>query len=124
MPEDVARATLHEVARVLTPDGRALITVPNRAHLRNRARELFGQPTVLMDPTHLREYSIDEARVLLDGSPLRSLRFSAALLYFPKERFLARWLPPEDPLRGLIVRRAPQLASHFLLLAAPRESAS
>lgn len=117
MPEEVVDATLHEVARVLTPDGKALITVPNRAHLRNRAREIFGQPTVLMDPTHLREYSIAEARALLDESPLRLLRFAARLLYFPKERFLSRWLPPEDPLRGFIVRRAPQLASHFLLLA-------
>ena len=120
MPELEVRETLAKAAESLAPHGVLLITVPNHLHLRNRVRRWLGQPTVWMDPTHLREYEIDEAKHLIDGLPLALRRFEPAVLYFPKEPLVARLIPPASPIRERVIARIPQIASHFAILAEKR----
>lgn len=109
-------ALFAEIRRVLVPGGHLLLTVPNRLQLRNRARRLIGRCPVLMDPTHLREYTLAQARQAVRGSGLAEVAFRGAVLYFPWEGRVARLLPPESPWRSRVVRLAPQLASHFIFL--------
>ena len=120
MPEEEVRATLQRAVDLLEPGGHLLVTVPNRLHLRNRVRRLLGQPLVWMDPTHLREYRLVEARQMLGGLPVLLRRFEAAVLYFPYEARVARALPAESPVREWITARVPSIASHFLMLAEKR----
>lgn len=120
MPEPEVRETLAKAAASLAPGGALLITVPNRLHLRNRVRRLLGKPAVWMDPTHLREYDLDEAKHLIDGLPLALRRFEPAILYFPKEPLVARLIPPASPIRERLIARVPRIASHFAMLAEKR----
>jgi 2-polyprenyl-3-methyl-5-hydroxy-6-metoxy-1,4-benzoquinol methylase len=116
VPEAELPALLAEVVRVIAPHGHLLLTVPNRLHLRNRARRLAGRPLVLMDPTHLREYTLAEARAVVAALPLRPRAFRPAVLYFPREPEVARVIPAHSRLRRGIIRLAPQVASHFVFL--------
>jgi hypothetical protein len=73
-----------------------------------------------MDRTHLREYSLAEARAAAAATGLREEAFRAAVLYFPFEPRVARVLAPESPWRERLARAAPALASHFgFVLGAP-----
>lgn len=116
VPEPDVHSMLDRALALLAPGGRLLVTVPNHWTVRNRARRLFGKPTVWMDRSHLREYDLASARSLFDGLPVTLRRFDAAVLYFPKEQWAARVLAPEGTARRVIASRFPFLASHFLLL--------
>ena len=117
MPEPDAEATLAASVRALAPGGHLLVTVPNRLHVRNRARRLAtSRELVLMDPTHLREYTLGEARRLVDAFPLTPVAFRGAVLYFPKETVVARVIRPESRLRTAALAAFPALASHFVFL--------
>lgn len=116
MPEPEVAATVDQALGTLRPGGLLLVTIPCRNHLRNRARRLVGKEPVLMDHTHLREYSLAEARALLKPWNLQQLAFEPAVLYFPKEKHVAKVLPPESELREKILRRVPGIASHFIML--------
>jgi SAM-dependent methyltransferase len=120
IPEPDLPALHAEIRRILAPGGHLLLSVPNRLTLRNRARRLVGRPLVLMDRTHLREYSLAEARAAAAATGLREEAFRAAVLYFPYEPRVARVLAPESALRERLARAAPALASHFVfVLGAP-----
>ena len=116
MPEQEAEATLAACVRALAPGGHLLLTVPNRLHVRNRARRLASRELVWMDPTHLREYTLPEARRLVEALPLTRVAFRGAVLYFPKEALAARLIRPESRLRTALVAAFPALASHFVFL--------
>jgi len=116
IPEPELPFLFAEIRRVLAPGGHLLLSVPNRLTLRNRARRLAGQPPVLMDRTHLREYSLDEARAAVRATGLTLTAFRPAVLYFPFEPRVARLLPPESPWRERVVRAAPRVASHFIFV--------
>lgn len=116
MPEPEVGETIDHALEALRPRGLLLVTLPSRDTLRNRARRLFRKEPVLMDRTHLREYSLSEARELLRLWQLEELAFEPAVLYFPKESRVAKLLPPESPIRKNILHRFPALASHFIML--------
>lgn len=116
MPEPEVARTIDQALAALRPRGLLLVTLPSRDTLRNRARRLFRREPVLMDRTHLREYSLQEARELLLPWCLEELRFEPAVLYFPKEQRIAKLLPPESPFRQTILQRFPMVASHFIML--------
>jgi SAM-dependent methyltransferase len=116
VPEPEVMPLLAEVQRVLSPGGHLLLTVPNRLHLRNRARRCLGLPLVWMDPTHLREYTLSEAEALVRELPLRLRELRPAVLYFPGEPWVGRVVRPESRLRRLAIRRLPRIASHFIFL--------
>jgi len=120
--EAEAAKLLATALSLLQPGGRLLVTVPNHWTLRNRARRCFGQATVLMDRTHLREYDLESAGHIFDGLAVRRQRFEAAVVYFPYETWVARLLPPESSWREWIAQVAPSVASHFLLLGIKEEA--
>jgi 2-polyprenyl-3-methyl-5-hydroxy-6-metoxy-1,4-benzoquinol methylase len=120
VPAPEVHGLLQRAVDLLAPGGKLLVTVPNHWTLRNRARRLLRRPTVLMDRTHLREFDLVGARHLLDDVPVTVRRFDAAVLYFPKERLVAKILAPGGAIRREVARRFPALASHFLLLAEKR----
>ncbi|MGE5323691.1 MAG: class I SAM-dependent methyltransferase [Actinomycetota bacterium] len=67
--------TLKEIAGLLTPDGRVIISLPNIAHIRVRAKLLLGrfdyEPGGIMDVTHLRFFTFKSARELIEGAGYR-----------------------------------------------------
>jgi len=71
----VAQPTLQQVRELLPPGGRALVCVPNIAHLRIRLKLLFGkfeyESTGIMDMTHLRFYTYSTARKLIESAGFR-----------------------------------------------------
>ncbi|MCA1644227.1 MAG: class I SAM-dependent methyltransferase [Chloroflexi bacterium] len=74
-----ARATVHELRRVLKPEGRLVLSTPNRG---------FGPPARHTDnPFHIQEFTADELRALLreafDKVKLYGQRPSAAYRYVP-----------------------------------------
>lgn len=116
IPEPELPALYLEVRRVLSRGGKLLLSVPNRLTLRNRARRLAGMSLVVMDRSHLREYSLAEARAAALATGLAPRDFRATVLYFPWETRVARVFPPESRWRERIARAAPQVASHFVFL--------
>jgi SAM-dependent methyltransferase len=123
VPEDEIPPLMRELARVLAPGGILLLTLPNHWHPRNRARRWLRLPTVLMDPTHLREYSLHSADSLVAALPFERRAFAPAVLYLPFESQVSRVLPPESPIRRWVIRRFPQLCSHFVYVLEKTDSA-
>ncbi|SNQ51104.1 conserved hypothetical protein [Frankia canadensis] len=66
---------LADARRVLAPGGRILVALPNVLHYRQRALFLRGRfeytDTGLMDTTHLRFYTVESARRMLERNGLR-----------------------------------------------------
>lgn len=67
--------TLKEIAELLTPDGRVIISLPNIAHVRIRAKLLLGrfeyEPAGILDATHLRFFTFKTARELIQSAGYR-----------------------------------------------------
>ena len=67
--------TLKEIAGLLTPEGRVIISLPNIAHIRIRAKLLLGrfdyEPAGIMDVTHLRFFTFKTARELIENAGYR-----------------------------------------------------
>ena len=72
--------TLKEIAGLLAPEGRVIISLPNIAHIRVRAKLLLGrfdyEPAGIMDVTHLRFFTLNTARKLIEGAGYRITWFS------------------------------------------------
>jgi 2-polyprenyl-3-methyl-5-hydroxy-6-metoxy-1,4-benzoquinol methylase len=66
---------LRMAAKVLAPDGRIIICLPNIAHWRVRASLLRGrfeyEPTGILDATHLRFFTIGSARKFIEDAGYR-----------------------------------------------------
>lgn len=105
--------TIHDL---LQENGVLLLSVPNKWTLRNRVRHMFGRPLVIMDKTHLREYSLTEIRSFVRPLPFRIEKFSTAVLYFPCEFLIRKFLSPQNPLRRGVIALCPALASHFIFV--------
>ena len=72
------RAAVRRLRPFLSPDGRAVVALPNVAHWSVRARLLMGrfdyEDTGLLDRTHLRFYTPETARVMLEEAGLKDLQ--------------------------------------------------
>ncbi|MCK9920314.1 class I SAM-dependent methyltransferase [Frankia sp. AgPm24] len=115
---------VREARRVLAPDGRILVALPNVLHYRQRAKFLLGHfeytETGLMDATHLRFFTVTSARRLLVSGGLRILADASTggLPWWRSREFL-----PEGWVRGadrFVLRQMPNLyAWQSLFLTAP-----
>lgn len=106
--------TLRLLCRIVTDDGRVIVSLPNIAHLSVRIALLAGRfryvERGILDRTHLHFYTYDSARALVEEAGLRvesvlagSNRFGEALSFGPR---------PVRQLRGL-------LAYNIVLVARP-----
>ena len=110
--EHLARHSLllSEIHRVLKPDGRLIITVPNVARLKNRVKMLFGyDPHRIYPPSehdvHIREFTGDSIAKLLGFSG------------FEKEKTLYIAFPTKNPIVWFAKRIMPSLRAHILCVA-------
>lgn len=100
----------------LSNNGVLLVTVPNRMQLRNRFRKIFGKKLVLMDQTHIREYTSSEIEVLFHDSGFSVLDKDVSILYFPFEKFFLKIIPTEHFIREYIIKVLPKIASHLIYI--------
>jgi len=72
---------LRQIHKVLPPQGRVIICLPNVAHIRIRLNLLVGrfayEPTGIMDTTHLRFFTMNTAQKLIEDSGYRILSRTA-----------------------------------------------
>lgn len=89
--------TLKEIAGLLTPEGRVVISLPNIAHIRVRAKLLLGrfdyEPGGIMDVTHLRFFTFKSARQLIEGAGYRITWFTPIVGGGPLTRPVRMMLP-------------------------------
>jgi SAM-dependent methyltransferase len=111
---------LAEIARVLEPDGTAVLVTPNRL--------TFGRPDEIIDPYHHVEYDAAELRALcerrFDSVEVHGLAGSERYMeLFDEERARLRRLLSTDPLRlrRAVPRRARQALYDLMLTRARRD---
>lgn len=121
IPSEALPAIFATTHKLLKPSGRLLVSVPNKWTWRNRCRSLFGMPLAVMDKTHLREYSLAEARGEMSRFPFTTEVFKAAVAYFPLESYVRRLVPEQSGIRRWLVSLFPGTASHFIFLLSPRQ---
>ncbi|MCK9932320.1 class I SAM-dependent methyltransferase [Frankia sp. Mgl5] len=91
-------ALIAEARRVLAPGGRIAIALPNVAHFRQRALHLLGRfeytETGVMDSTHVRFFTVETARRLLETNGLAIVASDASggLPWWRGRRLLPREL--------------------------------
>ena len=113
VPDDTK--ALQALFRLLKKKGILVLTVPNKWQPRNRIRKILGMPSVVMDPTHVVEYSFDGIQKLCQDNGFYVESRVSSVLYFPCERFVRAFIPIESRLRRWIITQFPTLASHFIL---------
>lgn len=64
---------LARCAALTRPGGWTAVVTPNGRHLENRLRRLLGRRTVLRDPQHFTEYSIEEVEAMGHRAGLRPI---------------------------------------------------
>jgi O-antigen biosynthesis protein len=74
---------LAQIREVLTPDGSLVISLPNIVHWETRAKILLGrfnyQSCGTLDHTHLRFFTLETARELIESAGCRIVRFHPAV---------------------------------------------
>ncbi|MEA2176974.1 MAG: hypothetical protein QOG77_271 [Solirubrobacteraceae bacterium] len=113
-------AALGALTGVLRPGGTAVVSLPNAAHWTVRRALLCGrfprEDHGLFDRTHLRWFTLADARALVTGAGLDVVREAYTEAPLPLEAHVA--LP--GALRSLAVRRAPALFALQIVLIAQR----
>lgn len=86
---------LAQLADLLAPDGRVLLSVPNVAHAGLIAELLAGdfryRPEGLLDETHLRFFTRASLLRLLEERGLRSVALDATVVELDRSEFADRW---------------------------------
>jgi SAM-dependent methyltransferase len=122
---DPARV-LAEVARVLRPGGRLMLTVANRDGLNQRLSRKLGTGEFVTNYQHIHEFSWDETRGMLAAAGLRAERADGIFLYpywgVPGVDDAVRHLTDDDPeivaaMLDLGRRAGPDYAYAFAVLA-------
>jgi methionine biosynthesis protein MetW len=113
-------ATLHRLAPLLRPGGRALVDLPNVAHWGIRLRLLRGrwdyEDAGILDRTHLRFYTRKTAREMLDQAGFEVLE-DDIIPDVPLFRYKRRWAL----INYLLARLRPNLLStEMLFVVRPR----
>ena len=114
---------------VLKTGGKIVITVPNRMHLRNMARDFFRMNLVKMDADHVTrvernppsfEYTLGEfEKEIIRGTKFKfykQIYFRSELVYFPMEKVLSALIAPYSIVRQWIVTLFPSVGCHFLFV--------
>lgn len=117
--EHVARAefALGEVARVLSPGGRLLLSTPNHAFYKSRIRMLKGRP-LGMEEEHLRFFVKRQLESLLGWKGFRIIgRNSSGHLPLMDGRWMRRILRRKRVLFRIPERLEPSCAINFVWLA-------
>lgn len=116
LPETEIEKFMRDIPLLINRRGYLLVSVPNRNTPRNLARRMCRLPHAMMDPTHIREYSMEEACALVSRFNFPVVRTHCAVLYFPFESRMRKILHPAGGLRTLIIRALPRIASHFIFV--------
>ena len=127
VPSSEISSLVQRLDCALRPGGKIIITVPNRFHLRNTVRHIFGLGVLKMDVDHVIrfgrnpasfEYTYDEfKKEVIDATVLHDydmIYFKSELLYFPMEKTIAKFIAPYSILRHWIIEIFPALGCHFV----------
>jgi SAM-dependent methyltransferase len=76
-----AAAVFREASRVLAPGGEFLVTFANRDSVNQVLTEKLGYPRFVTNHQHIREFTLDEIREMLDDADLEVLRTAGISLY-------------------------------------------
>jgi len=126
-------ALLAQLAGLLAPDGRVLLSVPNVAHAGLIGELLAGdfryRPEGLLDETHLRFFTRASLLRLLEEQRLRSVALDATVVELDRSEFAGQWvdggwansLAPE--LVRALLDRPEALIYQFVVTAIPADGA-
>jgi 2-polyprenyl-3-methyl-5-hydroxy-6-metoxy-1,4-benzoquinol methylase len=110
------QTTLRDTRKVLVPGGRVLISLPNIAHWTIRLKLLLGrfeyEPCGILDCTHLRFFTVETARRMIQDAGYRIIRFHPVF----GARFTNHFRPAWQQLANLFPNL---LAFQMLLLIEP-----
>lgn len=110
-------ATLLQLKRVLSRDGRLVVSLPNIVHWVTRLKILFGKFNYeswgTLDHTHLRFFTNKTARAFIESAGYRVIRFHPAIG--------GRLAGHMRPAWQLLARCAPGLFAYQMLFEATRE---
>ena len=114
------QAVLHETKNVLGPGGRVLISLPNIAYWTMRVKLLLGrfeyESMGLLDYTHLRFFTVQTARKLIEQAGYRIVHFHPVM----GAKFTSHFRPMLQRLTNLFPN---SLAFQMLFLAEPSADA-
>lgn len=81
---------LEKISKLLKEDGYLILSTPNRMRLENRIRNLFRKKLVLVDSTHIKEFTFKELKFVLEKYGFKILYYTTqgvwgswCLLFFP-----------------------------------------
>src|SRR5439155_23134323 len=106
---------LKAVAECLREGGILVLTVPNKDRLVSVVREALGMRPRYMSPDHLREYATEEILQKLRLVGFEPFRLREVCLTFPKDGWVSKVFSPYHPLRTMLLRKLPHLATYLLI---------
>ncbi len=121
-------ALLAQLPDLLAPNGRVLLSVPNAAYAGLIAELLAGdfryRPEGLLDDTHLRFFTHDSLRRLLEKHGLRAVALETTIVELDQSEFVDQWIDggwaetlPVEVIRALL-DRPEALVYQFIVTAA------
>jgi len=126
-------ALLAQLPDLLAPNGRVLLSVPNAAYAGLIAELLGGdfryRPEGLLDETHLRFFTHDSLRRLLEAHGLRAIALETTIMDLNRSEFADQWIDggwaetlPVEVIRALL-DRPEALVYQFIVTAVPANDA-
>jgi SAM-dependent methyltransferase len=114
------RGALESARACLEPDGRFILTVPNRLRFHNWILRLLRREPFLMTSEHVREYTAPEATTLLEQTGLEIVKHRGIWFDFPRPYLVEKFVPPYSNIRSLLAALFPRWATYLMFVCRPR----
>jgi len=118
LPDD--RGALQTVRECLEPDGTFILTVPNRLRFHNWLLQQFRRKPFLMTPEHVREYTVPDARSLLEEMGFRIVKQRGVWFEFPRPYLVEKFISPYSRLRLMLAAIFPRWATYLMFVCRPK----
>jgi SAM-dependent methyltransferase len=114
------RGALQTVQECLDPDGTFILTVPNRLRFHNWLRRILGREPFLMTTEHVREYTVSEAKALLEEMGFEIMKQRGVWFEFPRPYFVEKFVSPYSRVRLSLAAIFPRWATYLMFVCRPR----